>query len=473
MRTRIIKFGLLRIEIVCALLLFCLVPASRAQQDPPPPQLPQNPPTEPYPTQESSAQAAASSSNSQSDNDNAASTPPLRAMNGAGPLPSGRVSAVQFGPVYLQSADFLQTFDAINATGQSNTLWQDYSMFRATVVLDHAFKKSHFAVQYQPRLLILNGDVHTDTADLNAAWSTLFAISPRMNVSLTNGLIYYSRVGQFDNLDLMSDITTGALAQSNFLEGGGHFLDDRTDLAFKYQLSARSRFEVTPFFQYYYSTGTQAIGDSYGFGLNADYGYLLSPTKSVTFSYQIDDTHFSQLIPTTTYQTISINYSQQLSPTWRFSVGGGATTSGSNLVSTAPSPQTINSRQWTENGLFNLIKTFSNSSVAFSYYRGQATGIQITNGFADRYDLSFQSKLNPRLGMAIGAGYYREFLSATNTSGLYSTAGLDYGLTDRWFLQLQYGYKHQQNGGATYQTGDLQFVSFGIRWQPGQRQGGR
>lgn len=470
MRTRIIKFGLLRIEILCAFLLFCLVPASRAQQDPLPPQ---NPPTETHPTEDPSAQAAEASQNSPSDNGTAASTPPLRAMNGAGPLPSGRVSAVQFGPLYLQSVDFLQTFGATIATGQSNTLWQDYSSFRAIVVLDRAFKNSHFAVQYQPRLLILNGDVHADTADLNTAWSTLFAISPRLNVSLTNGLIYYSRVGQFDNLDLMSDITTGALVESNFLEGGGHFLEDRTDLAFKYQLSARSRFEVTPFFQYYYSTGTQAIGYSFGFGLNANYSYLLSPTKSVTFSYQIDDTHFSELLPTTTYQTFSVNYAQQLSPTWRFSAGGGATTSGSNVVDTGTNAQPTRSMQWTENGTFNLIKTFSNSSVAFSYYRGQATGIQITNGFADRSDLSFQSKLNPRLGMAIGGGYYREFLSATNTSGLYSTAGLDYGLTERWFLQLQYGYKHQQNGGATYQSGDLQFVSFGIRWQPGQRQGGR
>jgi hypothetical protein len=462
-----------RLIIACVLFLVCLVSAGQAQQNPPSPQPSQNPATEPTSTQDPSVQAPAPSAESQSDNSIATSAPPVRTMNGASPLPSGRVSAVQFGPVYLQSADFLQTFDAINATGQPNTTWQDYSIFRATAVFDQAYKHSHVAVQYQPRLLIVDGVVHTDTADLNAAWSTLLPISPRLSVSLNNGLIYYSRVGQFDNLDLMSDITTGALAQSNFLEGGGHFLDDRTDLAFKYQLSARSRFDVTPFFQYYYSTGTQAIGDSYGFGLNADYGYLLSPTKNVTFIYQIDDTHFSQLIPTTTYQTFAINYAQQLSPTWRFSVGGGATTSGSYLVSATPNTQPTRSAQWTENGLFNLIKTFSNSSLAFSYYRGQAAGVQITNGFADRYDLSFQSKLTPRLGMALGAGYYREFLSATDTSGIYSTAGLDYGLTERWFLQLQYGYKHQQNGGATYQTGDLQFVSLGIRWQPGQRQGGR
>jgi hypothetical protein len=390
-------------------------------------------------------------------------------MNSASPLPSGRVSAVQFGPVYLQSADFLQTFDAISLSGQPSTTWQSYSVFRAAVVFDRAWRDSHIAVQYQPRLYVIDGVVHTDTADLNAGWSTLFRLTPRLNASLTNGLTYYSRVGQFDNLDLMSDVTTGSLVQSNFLEGAGHYLDDRTELAIKYQLSPRSRIDVTPFFQYYYSTGTQSIGESYSFGLNAAYGYLLSPTKSISFSYQMQDTHFAQLLPTTTYQTISVSYSQQLSPTWRFSAGGGATTSGSSISNGTSSTPPVHSRQWTENGLFSLIKAFPHSSLSFNYYRGQATGAQITNGFADRYDLSYQSKLTARFALSLGSGYYREFLSATNTSGIYSSAGLDYTLTPRWFLHLQYGYKHQQNGGATYRNGDLQFVSFGIRWQPGQQ----
>src|SRR5947209_18222964 len=40
-------------------------------------------------------------------------TPPIRAMDGAGPLRPGRVSPLQLGPVYMQSADYLQSADAI------------------------------------------------------------------------------------------------------------------------------------------------------------------------------------------------------------------------------------------------------------------------------------------------------------------------------------------------------------------------
>jgi len=97
--------------------------------------------------------------------------------------------------------------------------------------------------------------------------------------------------------------------------------------------------------------------------------------------------------------------------------------------------------------------------------------VQITNGFADRYDLSCSRQLAPRLGLNVAAGYYGEFSSATDTRGLYATSGLNYALTERWFVNLQYGFKRQENGGATYHTGDLNYVSFGIRWQPGIRPG--
>jgi hypothetical protein len=463
------KYKLFRMSCVFALFAGCLAQASRAQQETPPVQNPDtdNPPKQDAPTNPPQAPLPADGTP-----DSTSSAPPIRAMNGAGPLPSGRVSEVQLGPVYLKSADFTQSFEAISATGQTGTLWEYYSMLRADIVLDETFKNSHFAVQYQPRLIVLNGNVNADTANLNAGWTTALHLSPRLTTSFTNNLSYYSREGQFDNLDLMADITTGSLVQSNFLAGDGHFLNDRTEIDFAYLIGPRSRLSVAPYFEYYESSGTQAVGQSEGYGLNASYGYLLSPHRSVSLQYQVEDTHFAEFIPTTLYQTVSGTYTQQLSATWRISVGGGITTSSSTALSSTSTPQTGSSTEWTESGLFSLIKSFAHSTLAFSYYRGQALSLQITNGFADRYDLSYIRHFSRRTEMDLGAGYYREFQSSTDTSGIYSSAGLAYWLGDKWALETRYAYKKQQNGGLNYATGNLQYLSIGIVWEPARRPGG-
>jgi hypothetical protein len=454
---------LLRISLAFGLFI-SLAQASRAQQDPPPTQDPGTDPTKqdaPAPPPQAPLPPGAI--------DTSQTLPPIRSMNGAGPLPSGRVSDVQFGPIYLQSVDLVQSFDAITDAGQTSTVWQYFTLARAEIVFDHVFKNSHFAVQYQPRLMVLNGNLSADTSNLNATWSTAFHLSPRWNASVSNSLSYFDRQGQFDNLDLMADLTTGSLVQSNFLDGTGHFLTDRTDLNMSYEASPRARFGVTPYFEYYKSTGTQAVGQSEGYGLNATYTYLLSPASSVMVQYQVEDTHFAMSLPTTVYQTVSATYARQLTQTWRFAAGGGLSTSSSSSVgSTTPGAR---STQFTENGLFSLIKTFSNSTLAFNYYRGQGLGLQITNGFAERYDLSYIRHFTRRLDMDLGVGYYREFLSATNTSGLYASGGLAYWLETKWSIDGRYTYKKQENGGLNFTTGKLQYISVGISYQPSRTPG--
>ena len=392
--------------------------------------------------------------------------PAIRTINGAGPLPSGRVSAVQFGSLYLQSADFFQSIDSISATGQPNTLRRSRSTFRGEIVLDHAFRTSHFAVQYQPRLSVVDGNTSTDTANLAATWSTFFPITTVLGVSLNSSLSYYSQQSQFDNLNLMADVTTGSLVQSNFLEGSGHFLNERTELAVRYQLGPRSRLDVVPFFEYDTASGTQLAGESYSPGVTAAFGYALSATKSMGLSYEVRDTHFTKILPTTLYQAVNVSYSQLLSPTWRYSAAAGFATATSTGLG-APPLGGVRSTQTTATGSFNLIKSFRESSLAFQYYRGEAVGLQVTNGFADRFDVSYNRRLSQRVQLDLGVGYYREFLSATNTSGFYASGGVGYQIARRWSLQTVYAYKKQTNGGVDFATGQLHYISFGIRWEPG------
>ena len=461
------KYRLLQAFIACALFLWCSTQTVRAQQDPPPQSQEADSSQKSDTAAPNSTQSPAAPSESTDANP---STPPIRAMNGAGPLPSGRVSSVQLGPIYLQSADSFQSVIASNSTAQTGTLWHSFSLFRVALVFDQSFKTSHVAVQYQPRLTIIDGTVKADTANLSAAWSTVFRLSPVLKMSLNNTLNYYGQQRQFDNLNLMVDATTGSLVRSEFLEGSGHFLSDRMELPILYQISPRSRVDVTPFFEYYSLSGsTQPARQSERYGLSASYGYLLGPTKEVGFQYQVEDNHFSKflLLPNTIYQTFSASYSQQLSLTLRFAVSGGITIAQNTQNN--PSSGNLNLTQRTASGSASLIKSFRDASLAFSFYRGQALGLQITNGFADRYDAAYERHLTPRTTFDLGAGYYREFRSATNTSGIYSSLGLGYRLTDKWSLAARYGYKNQKNGGATFASGELHYVSFGVRWEPSRR----
>ena len=461
------KSRLLQAFIAFALILGCSAGTIRAQQDAIPPQNPgEVPPPKsdsvtPNPAQAPAVPGGATGASS--------SAPPIRAMNGAGPLSLDRVSPIQLGPISLQSADAFQSVIASSSTVQTGTLWQSHSLFRAILVFDQSFKTSRIAVQYQPRLTVIDSTVTADTGNLNAEWSTGFRITPLLRMSFDNTLNYYSQQRQFDNLSLMADVTTGAFVRSQFLEGNGHFLNDRTELPVVYQFSPRSRIDATPFFEYYSSSGsTQTVGQSEGYGLTASYGYLLGPNNGIAFQYQVEDTHFSKFLPNTIYQTFSTIYSQQLSLTMRFSVSGGITTAQSSQ--STGSSSSLSSTNRTASGSASLIKSFRDaSSLAFNFYRGQSMGLQITNGFADRYDAAYQRHLSARTTLDLGAGYYREFQSVTNTSGIYSSLGMGYRLTEKVSVVAQYGYKNQKNGGATFATGDLHYMSFGVRWEPGRR----
>jgi len=383
----------------------------------------------------------------------------VRQMNGAKPLPSGRVSALQLGPIYLQSADFYQAFETIEASTLPNTLFQSISIFRADFVFDHAWRTSRFAVQYEPRLMITNGLVQTNTANLTATWETLYAVTPQLSIGLKNNFGYYSQQAQFEGLNLEGDLTTGTLVQAQFLDGPGHFLTDRSEVDVRYMLSPRNRIDVTPFFEYYSASGAQDlyVNESKSPGAQIGFSRLLSPTRMIGFGYTVEDTIFGNLLPRTLYQTEDVTYAQQVGLTWRYAMTGGVT-----RATTPIGPPEI-----TGTGIFDLIKLFRDSKITLEYNRGQQVGLQIANGFAELYDAAYQRQLTPRTKLILAGGYYRQFMAATNTSGLFAGPSLTYQIADRWFLESVYTFKNQQNGGANFASGKLNYGSVGIRWVPG------
>lgn len=457
------KLPLYKAALICIFFSNCLSGAARAQQEPPPQQQTQqsqdpdkdaNVQQKPDVTQGDTAPAPAGNVAGTS-----ADRLQVHQIGGAAPLPTGRVSAVQFGPVYLQSADFYQAVETINASTLPNRLLESVSIFRTDFVFDQAWRNSRFAVQYEPRLMITNGVVQTNTANLTATWGTLFAVTPRLSIGLKNNFGYFSQQAQFAGLDLQGDLTTGTLVQAQFLDGPGHILNDRSEADIRYLLSPRNRIDITPFFEYYSASGAQTLYVTESKSPGGEFGFtrLLTPTSTIGFGYTVQDTMFGNLLPNTLYQTVDVTYAQQVGPTWRFAATGGVT-----RATTAVGPAQV-----TGVGTFNLIKLFRDSKVTFQYNRGQAVGLQIANGFAELYDVAYQRKLTSRVKFTTGVGYYRQFMAATNTWGLFVAPGLDYQIANRWFLETIYTFKNQQNGGANFASGRLNYASIGIRWQPG------
>jgi hypothetical protein len=356
----------------------------------------------------------------------------------------------------VQSAEFSQAAVFLDLSGQPDTAPVAASFLQTYIVFDHVGQRTRFTTQYQPQLAIVGGQAQGQFANHNASLETYFQLSSRVALGLSDQYSYFGDQRLFENLDLQADISTGSLLQSRFLEGPGHYLNNRTQATLSYQLNPRVRLDFTPDYNVAAERGVSTVLERNSYGSGASLTYLISDTKNVGIYYSAENATFSRSLPRTLYQTAGASYSQRVSQTWRFATSVGVSTSGSSG----------NSRAWVGTGLVSLIKSFREASLAFSYYRGQDAGIQITNSYSDRLDLSYTKSLSSRVRTTLGGGYYREFLGATNTKGAYLSGEVAYLLSTTFSVYAAYAFKDQRNGGEQLFNGREQYVTTGIRWEP-------
>lgn len=459
-----------------AALLWVLLPISssvRAQEptpQPPPPQQTQQQQQQP---QQSSTPG---SDQSQSGGDQSAGTsgdstslehpvtitttaPPIRQVDAAGNLmPS--LSPLRWGPFYVGYAQFAEILDQGNSFTNQGDFDAVASQLSAEIVFDKAVRNARIAVQYVPRMTILNGQVLGDFVNQDTAADMTFALTPRLSLSIGDRFTYYRSKNSFADIFLSADPISGATFQNDFIEAPASWLSNAVNAAFGYQLSARTRFTVTPSYTYATTSGEAAAATFPSvneFGVAALVTHDLTARSNVSINYVEQTDILSGSSYKTIYQSLEGGYSHSFNGGWSFSGSFGFITANFQ-----------GGRNWSESGSGSAVKAFRRSRAAVTYYRGHTYSGYISQGFSDRIDASYQLYIGRRWTMGGGVGYLRDVITANGIWGKYGEGNVSFGLTPTLSLFGSYVYKWQRGDNITVFSGNTNYLRCGIQWTPRQ-----
>jgi hypothetical protein len=316
-------------------------------------------------------------------------------------------------------------------------------------------------------MAIANGQIVGDFSNQNTTLDFLIYTRPRWNVRFSDSFTYdYTQRGfGFPFFDV--NPTSGGTFTSSFLNGPFSHLMDSANLTIAYALSRRSSISVTPGFTYSESGATASLIHATAYGGSASWNYRTSERQSVGLQYSGSLIHetlpASSNIPAsdTLYHTIAGITARQLSPTLIVSGSAGVTTYSSALV-------TLNQRQWSFYGSFGVQKQLKHASLGLQYSRGDTLSIGlISSQFADRVDATYRSEVIRRFGWMMGGGYLRQ-VGTSAFSAWYATSEARFLLAPRAGLFSFFNFTHnkQGNNAINLNSGNQDFYSFGIRWQP-------
>jgi len=391
--------------------------------------------------------------------------PPVRELGTARSLQTTQRSPLQVGPIYVSSASYLHAMgNGLQFNEQTNVVSSRLNtadFFRTNLVLDHYFSRSRLSFQYQPQLVIFNGQASQHVSNHFFTLDTYFLLSPRMSLSVSDtysSTNYKYLTGDF-TVDF--DSTTGNTANKPFLVNPTRFVSDNLSATLNYQMSPRDVVAVRPKFHYEHTSISGLPTSGSGYGSEVSWSRTLDQRRSVGVTYTAEERKFNRVLPNTFLQSLSGNYSYRWSSQWLVSGSLGAGTDTDN-----------SRRRWTVTGGASLIRNFRRSEMAVVYYRGYFQGGPfITNRESDRIDVAYSTQLSRRWRVGTSFGYERENAIPTNFSGYYSAAQTAFRLTPRLSWIANFGYRWQQGANILLSSSRSQyFFSSGITWDS-QRQG--
>lgn len=397
-------------------------------------------------------------------------------------LEAGIRGPIHLGPIYADSASI--TFASgggvkLNSQNQLASTTDTFVLFQTTVVYDKLFQNGRLAIQYDPQLAIVNGQVQSDFSNQFLSLSTARNISPRLSLGVADSFSYLNGNVLFGGVNANVNLTTGQAFQQPFLQTSETFLNNVFTVTAGYKLNGRDQLNFSPYFQYE-NTSVQGNTqgqipnpdqDAYTYGGTLNLSHSLSETKSVgayvSFDHrQITGQQAAQ--QNTLYESFGVSYSQHFSPTLVLALSLGAGTSGSSGAVGSGSSQ----RLWTTTGTVTVRKDFVSSSISADYYRGISIGPVLSGGYTNRVDGTYSRSFHYRWQMSLGASYQGDFgIGSTNTlSGSYVNATASYRLARRlnWTSMYSYRFESQSAGGTNIGSN---FFSTGITWTIGRDSG--
>ena len=384
---------------------------------------------------------------------------PVRTIGGA-ELLTHRPGDIGFGPIYLYSADTFQVynyrthFDSL--AGQDVTDKFVSTVLRTNIAFDQRLRRGRFALQYQPRVVLLNGHVQTDYTNQKIGLDTVYTLNPRFSLGITQTTMIYGSRDQFGDLYLDSDPSSGYVLDNPIANGASRWVYNTTAVHATYNYSARTRFVASPRFDYSYigSAASLTAHLSRGAGSRFELLHQMSPQRTIGMYQDIDWQHFTGIGPDTNYLSSGFEYIDEIRPTWFVYATAGV----------ASFSQPGGSRGWTPEARLSLVKALRTSKLALAFSRSHASSGYISSRYHNRYDAGYSFFLGPRFIVDLGGGYFKENSLVAQLSGTYAVGKVRYQLFRHvsWFAM--YTYRQQAGNSVQVPAERRNYFISGVQW---------
>lgn len=372
---------------------------------------------------------------------------------------------LRWGSFSIDFFEYIGIHDEFESATAPNTLSTEVTIFRTGLMFDHYIlkHKSRIVLHYLPQMAISNGEIHANAAtNNNLSVGTKFDITPRLNLTLTDGFVQTHSNPLIPQNFLAVDANAGQLVQNNFVNTNGNFLGNTASAVLEYALTPRTNFTVSPLYRYSRAIGNAPAfvvnGQTYAARVSLSHAFSLHRTMGITDSYEYLRQSALGAPQIARYNTTGAFYSEQLARTFWITLNTG-------VVSTSSSDLPMGNGFGFSGG-FSLIKNFYDRvGLALAYTRGVTFNNYVTNQRSDRVDGTLSFALSRRISLSNNFGYYRE-LGVGQTNGKYASADLAYHFFGNFSLFTSYAYTFTHSATPQLLAGDRRTLAYGLRWKP-------
>ncbi|MGE5324955.1 MAG: hypothetical protein ACM3SW_18960 [Actinomycetota bacterium] len=385
--------------------------------------------------------------------------PAVRELGGHGRFFSDNVSWLHWGPVGVRSAEAFYTYATLDQQDSSAHL--SATTLQTNIAYSQRLARSRLIWQYNPRVLIVNGHVSSQTLNQDSTLDMLFAPTSRLTWGISNWLNYYGRDNGLNDRTLDHNNFSGAISNP-FLNNGASTLVDSVALPISYNFSARTTISVSPFFGYTRSSELAApnsgLPDTLTIasqaGARTQFTHAVSPRQSLGFYATYQRSLKNNIEGPASYESFGGTWTRRVGMSFGFVVEGGGSHSVSNAL-----------ESWTGVGSLTITKSFRHSSLDATYGRNVSFSGLFGNGYNDYARADYNHQFGRRLSASASFGYLTGPSLGGTATGKYVNGSVNYFLYSNlsWF----FGYsRYMQGGNGQLIVGDQSQFQTGLSWSP-------
>jgi len=378
----------------------------------------------------------------------------------------GTASPLRWGGFSITGFTLAQIRDDFQPIGDVPSDNLNLTIVRTGIAFDKWWHKQHLVFEYDPQLAVLNGHIASNAGlDNSLSLGTVFAISPRFSIIVTNVLTQMHSRSLYPADFLAADQTAGNVVQGAFLQNNGSYLMDQTTAAFNYRYSERLLVTFSPTYQYVTETDKLSqgnyIADGQTAGGSAALTYSLTPRQSIGPFYSVQFLAANNVpgAANSYFHTLALFYSYQVSKNWwlRTQVGSVIAVHGAGIPDQTSVAADV-----------ALVRKFAHSFIAVDYGRGKVDQNFITPAIGERGDLGYTLNATRRITWTNGGGYYREIGADPRTKGNYASTKMTYALPHNFGMFATYTHTFQNSSTPQLLSGTRNSYFGGLSWAPPQ-----